>query len=42
VNCWLVDHGFSVGISDAVSSLETKREITDTLKKYKHNVHKII
>ncbi len=42
INCWLVDHGFSVGIQDAVSSIETKREIAETLKNYKRKVAKII
>lgn len=42
VNAWLVGHGFSVGVSDAVPTIETKQNIEKTLKEYKRKVFKII
>jgi len=42
VNAWLVGHGFSVGVSDAVPTIETKSNIEKTLKEYKRKVFKII
>jgi DNA-directed RNA polymerase II subunit RPB1 len=42
VNCWLMDHGFTVGVQDAVATFETKQGIENTLHIHKRKVSKII
>jgi len=42
VNCWLVEHGFTVGVQDACATEQTKAAIAETLRKHKRKVDKII
>jgi DNA-directed RNA polymerase II subunit RPB1 len=39
VNCWLSEHGFTVGVEDTITNEHVKNHIKETLKEYKKKVN---